>query len=66
MAQEHKQPRKGTEDAAPAAPPSGDAEAQATKEKLADDIDAILDYIDEVLETNAEDFVKSSIQKGGE
>ena len=42
------------------------AEAQANKEKLDDDIDAILDEIDEVLESNAEDFVKSFIQKGGE
>ncbi len=65
MAQEHKQPRKGTEEDEPVAPP-GDAEAQATKEKLDDDIDAILDEIDEVLESNAEDFVKSFIQKGGE
>jgi ubiquitin-like protein Pup len=36
------------------------------KEALDDDIDAILDEIDDVLETNAEDFVKSFIQKGGE
>jgi ubiquitin-like protein Pup len=36
------------------------------KEALDDDIDAILDEIDYVLETNAEDFVKSFIQKGGE
>ena len=64
MAQEHKQPRKGTEDEAPVAPPT--EEAQADKEKLDDDIDAILDEIDEVLESNAEDFVKSFIQKGGE
>jgi ubiquitin-like protein Pup len=66
MAQEQKQPRKGSEEEAPVAPPSGDAEAQANKEKLDDDIDAILDEIDEVLESNAEDFVKSFIQKGGE
>ena len=31
-----------------------------------EDVDAILDEIDEVLETNAEDFVKSFIQKGGQ
>ena len=31
-----------------------------------DDVDAILDEIDDVLETNAEDFVKSYVQKGGE
>jgi ubiquitin-like protein Pup len=66
MAQEQKQPRKGTEDEAPVAPPAGDGQAQADKEKLDDDIDAILDEIDEVLESNAEDFVKSFIQKGGE
>ncbi len=66
MAQEHKQPRKGTEDETPVAPPAADAEAQVDKEKLDDDIDAILDEIDEVLESNAEDFVKSFIQKGGE
>ena len=66
MAQEQKQPRKGTEDEAPVAPPAADGQEQADKEKLDDDIDAILDEIDEVLESNAEDFVKSFIQKGGE
>jgi len=33
---------------------------------LTDDLDDILDEIDEVLETNAEEFVKSYVQKGGE
>jgi prokaryotic ubiquitin-like protein Pup len=65
MAQEQKQPRKSgeTEDDAQAAPESDLAER---KESLDDDVDAILDEIDDVLETNAEDFVKSFIQKGGE
>lgn len=31
-----------------------------------EDVDDILDEIDEVLETNAEDFVRSFIQKGGQ
>jgi ubiquitin-like protein Pup len=35
-------------------------------EKLSDDVDAILDDIDEVLETNPEDFVRSFVQKGGQ
>jgi ubiquitin-like protein Pup len=35
-------------------------------EKLSEDVDAILDEIDEVLESNAEDFVRSFVQKGGE
>jgi ubiquitin-like protein Pup len=34
--------------------------------KLTDDVDALLDEIDEALEENAEDFVKSFVQKGGE
>jgi ubiquitin-like protein Pup len=35
-------------------------------EKLSEDVDAILDEIDEVLETNAEEFVRSFVQKGGQ
>ncbi len=35
-------------------------------EKLKADLDDLLDEIDDVLETNAEDFVKSYIQKGGQ
>ena len=37
-----------------------------TGEKLKADMDDLLDEIDEVLETNAEDFVKSYIQKDGQ
>jgi prokaryotic ubiquitin-like protein Pup len=36
------------------------------QEKLTDDIDSILDEIDETLEENAEDFVRSFVQKGGQ
>ena len=35
-------------------------------EKLKAELDDLLDEIDEVLETNAEDFVKSYVQKGGQ
>lgn len=35
-------------------------------DKLKAELDELLDEIDDVLETNAEDFVKSYIQKGGE
>jgi ubiquitin-like protein Pup len=44
-------------------------EAPATSEKgekLKAELDDLLDEIDEVLETNAEDFVRSFVQKGGE
>ena len=65
MAQEQKQPRKSgeTEEVTEVAPETDVAES---KEALDDDVDAILDEIDDVLETNAEDFVKSFIQKGGQ
>jgi len=35
-------------------------------EKLKAELDDLLDEIDEVLETNAEDFVRSFVQKGGQ
>lgn len=35
-------------------------------EDLANDVKDILDEIDEVLEENAEEFVKAYIQKGGQ
>ena len=41
-------------------------EARERHEKLSDDVDAILDEIDEVLEENAEEFVRSYVQKGGQ
>ena len=37
-----------------------------TGEKLKQDLDSLIDEIDEVLEENAEEFVKNYIQKGGE
>ena len=35
-------------------------------ERLKAELDDLLDEIDEVLETNAEDFVRSFVQKGGQ
>jgi len=35
-------------------------------EELKEELDDLLDEIDNVLEENAEDFVKSYVQKGGE
>ncbi|MFV0309111.1 MAG: ubiquitin-like protein Pup [Desertimonas sp.] len=43
-----------------------EAPTTASGEKLKAELDDLLDEIDEVLETNAEDFVKSYVQKGGE
>ena len=66
MAQEQKQPRKSTEAEETTEDGRSRPSVAERKEELDDDIDAILDEIDDVLETNAEDFVKSFIQKGGE
>jgi len=65
MAQEQKQPRKSTQDET-ATDEVVETDVAERKEVIDDDVDAILDEIDDVLETNAEDFVKSFIQKGGE
>ena len=43
-----------------------DAPPAERREKLKGELDDLLDEIDEVLEENAEDFVKSYVQKGGE
>jgi ubiquitin-like protein Pup len=65
MAQEQKQPRK-SEAPEEAVEDTDTSDVAERKEALDHDIDDILDEIDDVLETNAEDFVKSFIQKGGQ
>lgn len=52
------QEKEEVEEQAPATNEQGEA--------LKAELDDLLDEIDEVLETNAEDFVKSYIQKGGQ
>ena len=45
----------------------GDDEAgQVTKAADTTSADSLLDEIDDILETNAEEFVKSYVQKGGQ
>ena len=64
MAQEQKQRQgggDGDDESAGAA-----AAGQERREKVGEDVDAILDEIDDVLEENAEDFVRAYVQKGGE
>ena len=52
--------------------PQGKEEVKAnpkvveTGKKLKEDIDKLVDEIDDVLEKNAEEFVKNYVQKGGE
>lgn len=47
--------------------PVADVSVDTTKgEQLKADLDDLLDEIDEVLEENAEEFVRNYVQKGGE
>jgi ubiquitin-like protein Pup len=51
------------------APEVEEAQAAAPSEsgaRIKAELDDLLDEIDDVLETNAEDFVKSYVQKGGQ
>jgi ubiquitin-like protein Pup len=43
-----------------------EARSAGTGSTLADDIDEILEEIDAVLEQNAEEFISSYVQKGGQ
>ena len=45
---------------------SVDTESAERRQEMTDDVDSILDEIDEVLESNAEDFVRAYVQKGGQ
>ncbi len=54
-------------------PPSGGTEqvrsgetSQGRGNRLRDELDDLLEEIDQVLETNAEEFVNSYVQKGGQ
>jgi len=56
---QHEQDRQGTTDT--------ESEIQPNEhDPIKTDLDSILDQIDEVLEENAEEFVKSYVQKGGQ
>jgi ubiquitin-like protein Pup len=47
-------------------PDAGQSQVASKGEKLKEEMDEILDEIDSVLEENAEEFIKSYVQKGGE
>ena len=64
MAQEQSTKQGGRDDGDAAA--EAGAAGQERREKLAAETDDILDEIDDVLESNAEDFVRSYVQKGGQ
>jgi ubiquitin-like protein Pup len=57
--------KKGGSDAE-SADDAGQVTSSSKAAELKDEMDDILDEIDTVLEENAEEFVKSYVQKGGE
>ena len=61
--QEHQRPH-GRDDEPEDAPVAD--RHRRRRAKLDDDVDAMLDEIDDVLETNAEEFVAGFVQKGGQ
>ena len=62
------QERKQKRDAGGTPPEAGQPNPETIKKgkKLKEDLDKLIDEIDEVLEENAEEFVKSYVQRGGE
>ena len=64
MSEQERIQKQRTERASPAAP---EVSVDASKgDQLKADLDDLLDEIDEVLEENAEEFVRNYVQKGGE
>ena len=62
--QEHVRPRR--EDAEPDAGPDTPAPVAPAAQARVAEVDALLDEIDDVLESNAEQFVRGFVQKGGQ
>lgn len=63
---ERTQKSKQTSDRDATEAPADAPVTSETGEKLKAELDDLLDEIDDVLETNAEEFVKSYVQKGGQ
>lgn len=64
MAQEKVERHGGGDDGEDAE--QGAGAGQERREQMGEDVDTMLDEIDDVLEENAEDFVRAYVQKGGQ
>ena len=65
--QEQSRPQRRDDGAATRRPePAPRAGGRGPQGALDDDIDSVLDEIDGVLESNAEEFVRGFVQKGGQ
>ncbi|SEQ38686.1 ubiquitin-like protein Pup [Microlunatus flavus] len=61
--QTHRRTRRSDDEESVDEIPAADS---AHKAELDSDVDSLLDEIDDVLEVNAEEFVRSFVQKGGQ
>ncbi|WP_146341597.1 ubiquitin-like protein Pup [Nesterenkonia sp. NBAIMH1] len=66
MAQPQKQPQRPGGDNGPQTEDSGQVRGNPQAAERVDELDSLLDEIDTVLESNAEEFVKGFVQKGGQ
>ncbi len=66
MAEQDRKTRRATEPAKEGDAPAADPKVAEKGVTLKKNIDKVLDEIDDVLEENAEEFVKSYVQRGGE
>lgn len=64
--QEHKKIQKKGDGGDDPAADAGQVQESSKAAELKGEMDDLLDEIDSVLEENAEEFVKSYVQKGGE
>ncbi|AKU16998.1 ubiquitin-like protein Pup [Luteipulveratus mongoliensis] len=64
--QDYKSPQRRDDDDGPEDDGAPAPAGAATKEGLDEDTDGVLDEIDSVLESNAEEFVRGFVQKGGQ
>jgi prokaryotic ubiquitin-like protein Pup len=64
--QEHKKIQRKGGGGGDDAPDAGQTQTSSKAAELKEEMDDLLDEIDSVLEENAEEFVKSYVQKGGE
>ena len=65
-APQKQQPKKGGDGEGEGKGGDGPQKLAKKGEELKEDMDALVDEIDEVLEENAEEFVKNYVQRGGE
>ena len=66
MSEQKKKETRPTKPAEGDDPKAADPAVAKKGKKVKEDIDKILDEIDDILEENAEEFVKSYVQRGGE